>query len=682
MFRNSIEFELLNSLPSKARLYQPLIVEEDQIRLVRILPGLESSDVRCRLETVSLKERTARLNKSWLIKSWMQTRLTPALATFQPLKLIGSTQPSKNLHLWGDKSETKGIFVNNQPMRVTANLERALRNFRGTGEFSDHFRLWVDALSINQDDMEERASQVQKMAEIYGHATMALKLVEDLATFQTHSLASELEEMLRHDPKIVGSMKWLGLHELMNRQYWYRLWIVQEIVMGGDRVWLRCGDAVLDWSTFCFGIGVLQEHLWVIKDQCLRNDTHAASILANGGMVAWSTSSLHTVYRDLSRVRSQDSAGDLNHLSFERLLDLACRSDALDARDKVYALIGLMPPPVADLLRPDYSLPRAQVYTRATTAITQALESLDPLREANPWGPTDCPSWVADWLWRGHDHLTRMDAPTWGPRYLFGWKFDNSDHVPYSASGNTKPTVRFLDHGVLECQGFVVDAISGLSARGVEYFSWDHDTVVSPNSFVSVYGSYEATAKAIYRTLLADRDAYGKRSAVRHRALLQLPSTFDLAEPQFLDRGRKWLAGQEVYYFRWELFRRANQDFRLGEDFFHDFFEIEIAPEASEYDVTEAYVCFDRSSKKKRLMTTESGYIGWAPDNIYGGPHEQTQIGDLVVILFGCTTSLVIRPYGERYQVLGEAYVHGMMDGEAMEDFKLGRYKLSTFEFC
>jgi hypothetical protein len=49
----------------------------------------------------------------------------------------------------------------------------------------------------------------------------------------------------------------------------------------------------------------------------------------------------------------------------------------------------------------------------------------------------------------------------------------------------------------------------------------------------------------------------------------------------------------------------------------------------------------------------------------------QTKAGDLVCILFGCSVPVILRPANEEgtsYKLIGECYVHGKMDGEAMTD--------------
>ena len=62
--------------------------------------------------------------------------------------------------------------------------------------------------------------------------------------------------------------------------------------------------------------------------------------------------------------------------------------------------------------------------------------------------------------------------------------------------------------------------------------------------------------------------------------------------------------------------------------------------------------------KSRRLLITDLGYLGMAPC--------RARKGDIVAILFGCSIPLVLRKVGEReaWQVVGEAYVDGFMNGE------------------
>jgi hypothetical protein len=86
----------------------------------------------------------------------------------------------------------------------------------------------------------------------------------------------------------------------------------------------------------------------------------------------------------------------------------------------------------------------------------------------------------------------------------------------------------------------------------------------------------------------------------------------------------------------------------------------------------ELYVATIQTTYARKAFMTSQGYIGLGPGYLAKG--------DVVCILFGGTVPFILRAqqsdYGG-YRVVGEAYVHGIMDGEYMErnpetkDFKL-----------
>ena len=73
---------------------------------------------------------------------------------------------------------------------------------------------------------------------------------------------------------------------------------------------------------------------------------------------------------------------------------------------------------------------------------------------------------------------------------------------------------------------------------------------------------------------------------------------------------------------------------------------------------------------------------------LFGLGPKGTQKGDLVCILYGCSVPVILRPHIatdssiiEYYEIVGESYIYGMMDGEAVskveletrtKEFKLG----------
>jgi hypothetical protein len=54
--------------------------------------------------------------------------------------------------------------------------------------------------------------------------------------------------------------------------------------------------------------------------------------------------------------------------------------------------------------------------------------------------------------------------------------------------------------------------------------------------------------------------------------------------------------------------------------------------------------------------------------------------GDIVVVLFGGDTPYVLRPYGETYLSIGQAYVDDIMQGELVRE--MGAGGLREQEFC
>lgn len=57
--------------------------------------------------------------------------------------------------------------------------------------------------------------------------------------------------------------------------------------------------------------------------------------------------------------------------------------------------------------------------------------------------------------------------------------------------------------------------------------------------------------------------------------------------------------------------------------------------------------------------------------------------GDLVVVPFGCSTPVMLRPEGRRdeYRYIGDVYVDGYMFGEAVGEWEKGERGRSVVEY-
>lgn len=51
------------------------------------------------------------------------------------------------------------------------------------------------------------------------------------------------------------------------------------------------------------------------------------------------------------------------------------------------------------------------------------------------------------------------------------------------------------------------------------------------------------------------------------------------------------------------------------------------------------------------------------------GPH-QLQKDDNIVVLFGADMPFILRSAGNHCRLIGPAYVHSLMDGESLKEFK------------
>jgi hypothetical protein len=68
-----------------------------------------------------------------------------------------------------------------------------------------------------------------------------------------------------------------------------------------------------------------------------------------------------------------------------------------------------------------------------------------------------------------------------------------------------------------------------------------------------------------------------------------------------------------------------------------------------------------RATHGRHFFVTEHGYIGLAAAT--------AQRGDAVAVLLGGDVPYTLRSKGRAYELIGECYVHGIMDGKAISDF-------------
>ncbi|KAK1639695.1 heterokaryon incompatibility protein-domain-containing protein [Colletotrichum phormii] len=170
-------------------------------------------------------------------------------------------------YVWGDASITEPILLNGQGFHATKNLFNALQHLQDhwidtfPSRHPQGFRVWVDALCINQQDVAERNQQVQLMRRIYSSAELVFSWLgeddEEIgAAFETINLVAH--EMDKVDwPQLIvadigpetdwhSNQSWKSVWTLFNLPYWFRVWVVQEIVLA-EKLILLSGTSSVDW---------------------------------------------------------------------------------------------------------------------------------------------------------------------------------------------------------------------------------------------------------------------------------------------------------------------------------------------------------------------------------------------------------------------------------------------------
>lgn len=200
-------------MSTSGHLYKERLAPRD-IRVISLQPGSSSSPVRCDITKVNLDKGLA----------------------FHALSYV-----------WGDPKGPRLIEVGSVQVPVTSNLYTALHHLRHP---TDALVLWVDAICINQADMNERNAQVMMMGEIYSVATtvfswigeadkdsdVAFDIMTDISESGSSSQAAQ-----------AASSFYLSLDE---RPWFGRVWILQEMAQATHDPIVVCGFKQASWSAF------------------------------------------------------------------------------------------------------------------------------------------------------------------------------------------------------------------------------------------------------------------------------------------------------------------------------------------------------------------------------------------------------------------------------------------------
>ncbi|KAK5719507.1 hypothetical protein LTR15_008031 [Elasticomyces elasticus] len=260
-------------------------------------------------------------------------------------------------YAWGPKAEPSLIILDGQDFYVRQNLLDFLRTackLRGQSYFSRWF--WIDALSINQSDGVERNHQVASMSAIYSNAK------DVLIWLGPRSQNSDIVMQILRRPlgywrdsrefyDMWTSVDSSAVERLVERSYWSRLWIFQEIAFARHRT-LMCGDWCVAWESFADFLDLLERKSTSDSGaRSLPSDSPAGTKKRSHIMRSCRAVRGSLALRVVKRASQTVQAIPLWDPMFA-LEHLQCS----DPRDKVYALVGVAAQHKTSI-EPDYTVP-------------------------------------------------------------------------------------------------------------------------------------------------------------------------------------------------------------------------------------------------------------------------------------------------------------------------------------
>ncbi|KAL8905664.1 MAG: hypothetical protein Q9207_002478 [Kuettlingeria erythrocarpa] len=241
--------------------YEEVDSRRRQIRLMTLHSRETSDEIRVTLKNVTLNPKSPPSYEA-LSYAWgsAQDKVPIQIRTAEGIK--GTLSESIRRLSKRYRLSTHQVDWRYSSLEVTRNLAVALEHLR-----YDHKprALWVDAICINQQDLQERSAQVQLMGDIYRSAnqtivwlgpdednsSLALEILDDLGSkirydYYTYTYPpvgkSENDDTLANNKKHLpwDQMEWASIRRLLQRPWFERLWIWQEVMLA-HHVVVVCG---------------------------------------------------------------------------------------------------------------------------------------------------------------------------------------------------------------------------------------------------------------------------------------------------------------------------------------------------------------------------------------------------------------------------------------------------------
>ncbi|KAM7208243.1 Heterokaryon incompatibility protein (HET) domain containing protein [Naviculisporaceae sp. PSN 640] len=408
--------------------------------------------------------------------------------------------------------------------------------------------------------------------------------------------------------------EWLAFQKLLERPWWRRVWVIQEVAAASGQVWVACGQHWLRWETFLGAAHTIDKY---------KNHPFFQQLNRFGDGAKW----IHD--KSLLKARKDgrlDSWGGLLNIIYQTRA-----YEATDPRDKIFALLGFTP---SIGIIPDYEQTPEQIFESLVRKSIQDTGCLMlPFCGRKP-KRLPLPSWVPDFSLSLPPDAYNMNCPMG----FFGADGNNWQNVGVPTAMCTlddddKP-------GELRIRGFSYDKPLVLGP------TWQAESKDRQWKFFKIIEQYTKLLDETDKIHFPELHKTFYRNECFWRTLIWNANAADRypAPANFGAYLSELLASNEALVNMSLPAHRVREDERIIP-----------AGKASAY-----YEAFVSQGLNRRFFITEKGHLG-------SGPPEM-QLGDVICVAFGFKTPVILRELEEdsKYELVGHAYVHGIMHGEAL----------------
>lgn len=190
---------------------------------------------------------------------------------FQDADLHGTIRYVALSYVWGSLKQQGSVMIEGTRVAVTQNLLRALTQLSHimndkTSRNLPPRGIWADQLCINQDDLDERSSQVALMGEVYtkadcvfvslGDSLTAIDAAQAIAALRPHITAclaihstfDDMPDLSAEDIQGWSKLDWKAIQNMLSAPWFRRAWVVQEVALA-KKATVMYGDSQFEWDS-------------------------------------------------------------------------------------------------------------------------------------------------------------------------------------------------------------------------------------------------------------------------------------------------------------------------------------------------------------------------------------------------------------------------------------------------